>query len=247
MQQILSKMSRAIRDYNLIEPGDKLAVGVSGGKDSITLLEGLSRLRSFIDIPFDIVAITVDPRFGNVDGDFSLIESFCAERGIKYEIVRTQLSEIIFDVRKEKNPCSLCARMRRGILHDTTKALGCNKIALGHHKDDVVETFVMNLLQEGRIGCFQPMTYLSRKDIKMIRPMIYLEEKEINSAVKRNNLPVIPSGCPVDKTTTRQKTKEWIWEMRTSGHRDISEKIFGAIQRSDLKGWNPNIDIESDD
>ena len=184
MQRILGYMRKAVQEFDLIQDGDRIAVGVSGGKDSVALLVGLARLRRFIGIDFSLTALTLDPQFGGVPGDYSAIEELCAQLEVPYVLKRTQIGEIVFDARQESNPCSLCARMRRGALHDAAKEAGCNKIALGHHYDDVIETFLMNLFNEGRIGCFAPKTYLSRKDLWMIRPLVFAPEKEIRRAVE---------------------------------------------------------------
>lgn len=239
MQEILGTMRRAITDYGMIADGDKVAVGVSGGKDSMALLEGLHLLRRFIGISYELVAITIDPCFGGEDGDYSLVSDFCAKRDIPYIIKRTDLATIIFDIRKEKNPCSLCAKMRRGAIHDTAKEHGCNKLALGHHQNDVIETVLMNLFIEGRMGCFRPVTYLSRKDLTMIRPLIYLPEKKIIKARCRADLPVVKSVCPMDGVSERQKTKELIQTLEKSGYPMLSIHLFGAMQRSSLDGWKP--------
>ena len=176
MQKLIGLMRKAIQKYDMIQPGDRIAVGVSGGKDSVALLAGLAKLREFMGIDYEIVAITLDYRFGGVDSDFSELQKLCDELKVEYIVKPTEIGQIIFDIRKESNPCSLCARMRRGCLHDAAKENNCNKIALGHHYDDAVETFVMNLFNEGRVGCFQPVTYLSRKDLTLIRPMVLAEE-----------------------------------------------------------------------
>ena len=170
MQRILGYMRKAIQEFDLIQDGDKIAVGVSGGKDSMVLLQGLYLLKRFIGIEYDLTAITLDPQFNGVPGNYEPVREMCEKMGIPYYLKPTDIGQIVFDVRKEPNPCSLCARMRRGALHDAAIELGCNKIALGHHYDDVVETFMMNLFNEGRIGCFSPKSYLSRKDLWMIRP-----------------------------------------------------------------------------
>ena len=172
-------MRKAINEFDLIQDGDRIAVGVSGGKDSLVLLEGLIRLKRFIGIDYSIVAITLDPQFNGVQGDYSSVAELCDREGVEYRLERTHIGEIVFDIRKETNPCSLCAKMRRGALHDTAIEMGCNKIALGHHYNDAVETFVMNLFTEGRIGCFSPKTYLSKKDITLIRPLVFASESEI--------------------------------------------------------------------
>jgi len=236
MQRILSFVRRACDDYNMIEDGDKIAVGVSGGKDSMLLLAALNHLKIFYPKHFEIYAVILDPQFGGKETDYFPIEKYCSDNNIPIIIKRTQIGPIIFDERKEKSPCSLCARMRRGALHDATLELGFNKIALGHHKDDVVETFLMNLFSEGRIGCFSPVTYLSRKDIHMIRPLIYTPEREIELAASRLGLPIVKSVCPADGNTLRQEVKERlaIMEKEKPG---VSEKVFGALKRSGIDGW----------
>lgn len=237
MQMLMSRMRAAMQKYDMILPGDKIAVGVSGGKDSVALLYALSQMRRFYPAEFDVAAITLDPCFGGVPADYSAIEKLCGEIGVEYIIRRTQLWELIFEVRKEENPCSLCARMRRGILHDEAKKAGCNKIALGHHLDDAVETFYMNLLKGGNIGCFSPVTYLSRRDITLIRPMIYADESEVAGAAKHEGLPVVKSKCPVDGATERQRTKELV-KVLEKEYGAIREKTVGALERAGVDGWH---------
>ncbi|MCD7727084.1 MAG: tRNA 2-thiocytidine(32) synthetase TtcA [Ruminococcus sp.] len=236
MQKILGYMRKAIQEYDLIENGDRIAVGVSGGKDSVILLLGLLRLKRFIGIDYDIVAITLDPQFSGIPTDYSPIEKLCEENGIEYHIERTNIGTVVFDIKKESHPCSLCAKMRRGALHDLTKRYGCNKIALGHHNDDVIETFLMNLFIEGRIGCFAPKSYLSIKDITMIRPLVLAPEKEIKKAAARNNIPIVKSSCPVDGHTKREEFKTMIRE-KNREDKGFSDRIFGALQRSGIDGW----------
>ncbi len=237
MRKILSRTRAAVDDYKMIQDGDKIAVGVSGGKDSVMLLKALCDLKRFYPANFEIVAITLDMRFDNHDGDFSPIQKLCDEYGIEYAIQKTDLYEIIFNIRKEECPCSLCARMRRGILHDTAKQLGCNKIALGHHLDDAAETFMMNLLIESRIGCFAPVTYLSRRDITMIRPLIYVRETAVEQAVERLNLPVIESKCPANEKTKREDAKILLQKL-SDEYGDVPERIIGAMQRASIDRWN---------
>lgn len=237
MQMLMSRMRAAMQKYDMISPGDKIAVGVSGGKDSVALLYALSQMRRFYPAEFDVAAITLDPCFGGVPADYSAIEKLCGEMGVEYIIRRTQLWELIFEVRKEENPCSLCARMRRGILHDEAKKAGCNKIALGHHLDDAVETFYMNLLKGGNIGCFSPVTYLSRRDITLIRPMIYADESEVAGAAKHEGLPIVKSKCPVDGATERQRTKELV-KVLEKDYGAIREKTIGALERAGVDGWH---------
>ncbi len=236
MQRMLSYLRRACDDYNMIEDGDKIAVGVSGGKDSMMLLAALNALKIFYPKHFTICAIILDPQFNGNQTDYAPIEEYCRQNQIELVIRRTQIGQIIFDERKEKSPCSLCARMRRGALHDLTKELKCTKLALGHHYNDVVETFLMNLFSEGRIGCFSPVTYLSRKDLYMIRPLIYAPESEIEAAVKRLDLPIVKSICPADGNTLRQTVKLRLAEQEVLKP-GITEKVFGALKRSGIDGW----------
>lgn len=237
MRKILSRTRAAVDDYKMIQDGDRIAVGVSGGKDSVMLLKALCDLKRFYPADFEIVAITLDMRFDKKDGDFSEIQKLCDEYGIEYVIQKTDLYEIIFEIRKEECPCSLCARMRRGILHDTAKNLGCNKIALGHHLDDAAETFMMNLLIESRIGCFAPVTYLSRRDITMIRPLVYVRESAVEQAVERLNLPIIESKCPANEKTKREDAKILLKKL-SEEYGDVPERIIGAMQRGSIDRWN---------
>lgn len=236
MQKILGYMRKAIQEFDLIQDGDKIAVGLSGGKDSVALLRGLYLLKRFIGIDYDIVAITLDPQFNGEPYDYSKMQELCDEMGIPYVLKRTHIGEIVFDVRQEKHPCSLCARMRRGALHDVAKEYGCNKLALGHHYDDAVETFMMNLFNEGRIGCFSPKSYLSRKDITLIRPLVFAPEKEVRAAVRRAGLPIVKSICPADGVTSRQQMKEFLRE-REKVDDGFTYRIFGALRRSGVDGW----------
>lgn len=237
MQKMIGYMRKAITDYGMLADGDKVAVGISGGKDSVVLLAGLIRLREFMGVDFSLVGITIDPCFDGNAADYSLIEQLCREHGVEYIIKRSDLWDIIFNQREEKNPCSLCARMRRGMLHDICNEYGANKLALGHHLDDAVETFIMNLFHEGRVGCFQPVTYLSRKDITMIRPLIFAPEKDIASAARRCGLPVMKGKCPVDGNTSREDTKKWIVHMDKNGYPGLKKRLFGAIKRGHISGW----------
>lgn len=236
MQKLLSYMRSACQQYDMIKDGDRIAVGVSGGKDSVALLTAMANLRIFYPAKFELVAITLDPRFGGEDADYSAIEELCKKLDVEYIIKRTQLAEVIFDIRKESNPCSLCARMRRGALHDAAKAAGCNKIALGHHLDDVAETFIMNLFNGGTLDCFMPVTYLSRKDIYMIRPMIFARESDCARVCRKENLPVVKSKCPADGKTERQEVKEFLNSLEKK-YGNVREKILGAMQRKGVNGY----------
>ncbi len=236
MQKILGYMRKAIQEFDMIQQGDKIAVGVSGGKDSLVLLKGMLDLRRFIGIDYDITAITLDPRFNGIEGDYSSVAKLCEENNAEFKLILTDIGQIVFDVRKESNPCSLCAKMRRGALHEAAKSAGCNKIALGHHYDDAVETFMMNLFNEGRIGCFAPVSYLSRRDLTLIRPMVLAPEKEIAKAASHLDIEVIKSRCPADGHTSRQKMKEFLYQLEKSD-KGVTSRIFGAMRRSDVDGW----------
>lgn len=236
MQQLMSLMRAACEKYDMLQNGDRIAVGVSGGKDSLALLCGLAGLRRFYPADFEVVAITADPCFFGENTDYSEIEKLCEGLNVDYHIKRTKLYEVIFESRQEKNPCSLCARMRRGILHDMTKELGCNKLALGHHMDDAAETFMMNLLSGGTIGSFRPVTYLSRKELTVIRPMIFAPERAVEAAARRERLPVVKSPCPMDKASEREKIKQLLTELEKD-YPALREKITGAMQKDKLSGW----------
>jgi len=236
MQKMLGYMRKAIQEFDMLQDGDRVAVGVSGGKDSLVLLQGLVLLRRFIGIDYSVVGITLDPQFGGVPNDYSAVEELCRQSETEYHVILTQIGEIVFDVRQEKSPCSLCAKMRRGALHDAAKEYGCNKIALGHHYNDAVETFVMNLFTEGRIGCFSPVSYLSRKDLTMIRPMVLAPEKEIRRAAERCGLPVVKSVCPADGHTNRERTKQFLADMERND-KGFTDRLFGAMRRAGIDGW----------
>ena len=235
MQKLMGLMRRCIDDYNMIQEGDRIAVGVSGGKDSLVLLTLLAGLRAYFNKPFVLEAITIDMGLGM---DYSGIEKMCADMNVPYTIVKTEIAPIIFDHRKEKNPCSMCAKMRRGALNQAILDKGFNKLALGHHYDDAVETFMMNLLFEGRIGCFQPVTNLDRTGIIQIRPMLYLHERTVDNFAARMQLPVVENRCPVDKITKRGEVKQLIFDMSKT-YPDLKERIFGAMQRYPLEAWAP--------
>ena len=235
MQKLMGLLRRCVEDYDMIADGDKIAVGVSGGKDSLVLLKLMAALRQYHNKKFELEAITIDMGLGM---DFSGIEKLCAELEVPYTIVKTEIGPIIFDYRKEKNPCSMCAKMRRGALNQAIKDRGLNKLALGHHYDDAVETFVMNLLFEGRIGCFQPVTNLDRTGIIQIRPMLYIHEKTADNFARRMALPVVENRCPVDKNTKREEVKQLVYSLSQT-YPDLKERIFGAMQRYPLEEWQP--------
>ena len=235
MQHILALVRRCVDDYNMIDSGDTIAVGVSGGKDSILLLAALAHLRRFYPKPFDLVAITID---SGVPGmDFTPVKALCEKLDVPYHIVLVPTYEIVFLNRKEKNPCSLCAKMRRGALSTKLGELGIKKIALGHHFDDAVETLLMNLFQEGRIGCFQPITYLDRTDVTQLRPLLYVEERDVRNTVNRLGLPMVENPCPANGSTHREEVKVLLQELE-GRYPNLRRKIFGAIQRYPLYGWS---------
>ena len=235
MQKLVGLVRRCVEDYQMIAPGDKIGVGVSGGKDSLALLVLLAELRKYNHNAFTLEAITIDMGMGM---DFSEIEKLCLELDVPYTIVKTEIGPIIFDYRQEKNPCSMCAKMRRGALNQALLDRGLNKLALGHHYDDAVETFVMSLIYEGRISCFQPVTDLDRTGIIQIRPMLYIHEKTVDSFATRQNLPVLTNRCPVDKHTKREEVKQLVYDL-TAKYPDLKERIFGAMQRFPLPEWQP--------
>ena len=234
MQKLLSKMRQAINDYNLIEDGDKIAVGLSGGKDSLTLLHLLNSYKKFSPQKFELIAITLNP--GGVDN--APLHKLCKDLEIPFHEIQTDIQKIVFEIRKENNPCSLCAKLRRGALHNNAKELGCNKVALGHHKDDAIETLMLSLSYEGRINCFSPKTFMDKENITLIRPMVYIEEASIKNIVNKYNFPVIHNPCPVDKKTRREDMKNLLFELngRIPGFKN---NLFGALTNSEqLFIWN---------
>jgi tRNA(Ile)-lysidine synthase TilS/MesJ len=236
IQKMLSYVRRACQEFDLIQSGDRIAVGVSGGKDSLVLLAALTAMKRFYESPYELHAITLDPRFFGEDGDFSPVRRFCAELGVEHTLIKTDIYEVVFDIRKEKNPCSLCAKMRRGALHEASKSAGCNKIALAHHFDDVIETFIMNLFKEGRVGCFAPKSYLSRRDLTLIRPLVLAPERAIIGCAKSNRLQIVKSPCPIDKSTYRAQTKEFL-QQREREDKGFKLRLFTALRKSGVDGW----------
>lgn len=233
-QQLLSYTRRAIDDYEMIDEGDKIAVGISGGKDSLALLCAMKGLMRFYPKSFTIHAVTVDLGFDNLNLD-SIIR-LCKELDVPYSIVRTEIAKIIFQDRKETNPCSLCAKMRKGALNEEIKKLGCNKVAYAHHKDDVVETMLMSLIYEGRFHTFSPKTYLDRMDLTVIRPLIYVNEMDVIGYVKQNQLPVAKSPCPADGHTKREYVKQLLKQL-TRENPGVKERMFTAIVNGNIKSW----------
>ena len=234
MQQLLGRVRRCIEDYRMIEAGDRIAVGVSGGKDSLVTLLALARLRRFLPTPFTLEAITLE--MGMPEMDYTPVAQLCEALDVPYTRINVPVYEIIFEERKEKNPCSLCAKLRRGSLNAALTERGISKIALGHHYDDAVETLMMNLLFEGRIGCFQPVTFLDRTGVTQIRPLLYCHEEEIQRIANREKLPIVHNTCPIDGHSRRQEVKELLASMEKT-YPDLKQKIFGAMQRYPLYGW----------
>ena len=236
LQQVLSVTRKAVDEFQMIQKGDKIAVGVSGGKDSLTLLYALNGLSRFYPNPFSIEAITVDLGFEGVSMD--PIQALCQELHIPYTVVSTDIYKIIFQDRKESNPCSLCAKMRKGALNQKAKELGCNKIAYAHHKDDVIETMLMSLIFEGRFHTFSPVTYWNRMDLTLIRPMLYMEEIDVIGFQNKYHLPVVKNKCPADGNTKREYAKSLLRQLNHD-HPGAKERMFTAILNGNLKGWTP--------
>lgn len=240
LQQVLSQVRRAADDYEMIQDGDKIAVGISGGKDSLTLLYALSTLRRFYPHPFELHAVTVDLGFENLN--LGKIEALCKELDVPYTIVPTQIASIVFDQRKEKNPCALCAKMRKGALNEAIRGAGCNKIAYAHHKDDVVETLMLSLIYEGRFHTFSPVTFLDRMNLTVIRPLVYMKEADVIGFVHKHDVPVIKSPCPADGHTRREYVKQLLRQLNYENP-GVKERMFTAIANSDERSgglWQKN-------
>ena len=234
LQQVLSHVRRAVDDYHMIQDGDRIAVGISGGKDSLTMLYALNALRRFYPHPFSIHAVTVDLGFQNLD--LGEIEALCRDLGVPYTIVPTEIAYIVFEQRRESNPCALCAKMRKGALNNAIRAAGCNKVAYAHHKDDVVETMLLSLIFEGRFHTFAPVTWLDRTQLTVIRPLLYMNEADIIGFVNKNHVPVVKSPCPADGNTKREYVKNLLRELNreTPG---VKDRMFTAIRTGGLAGW----------
>ena len=233
LQQVLSQVRRAADDYEMIQDGDKIAVGISGGKDSLTLLYALSTLRRFYPHPFELHAVTVDLGFENLN--LGKIEALCKELDVPYTIVPTQIASIVFDQRKEKNPCALCAKMRKGALNEAIRGAGCNKIAYAHHKDDVVETLMLSLIYEGRFHTFAPVTFLDRMNLTVIRPLVYMKEADVIGFVHKHDVPVVKSPCPADGHTRREYVKQLLRQLNLENP-GVKDRMFTAVQ-SGLAEW----------
>ena len=236
LNEFTGTVRRAVDDYHMIRAGDRVAVGVSGGKDSMLLLLALNCLKSYYPRPFQLEAITVELGFEGMD--FTPVREMCARLEIPYTCLKTDIKEVVFDVRQEPNPCSLCAKMRRGALNNAITEHGVNKLALGHHFDDAVETFMMSLLFEGRLSCFRPVTFLDRSGVTQIRPLVYAGEQKIARVAEALELPIVENPCPQDKGSKRYEIKNLLKSM-CAEYPDVKSKIFGAMQRLPLEGWAP--------
>lgn len=234
MQKILGYMRKAIDNYNMIEEGDKIAVALSGGKDSVTMLMGLKNLQRFYPKKFDIIAVTINPGFEGFDTD--LLKNICKNIDVPLVIEDGHMKEIVFDIRQEKNPCSLCANIRRGMLNSIALREGCNKIAVGHNEDDVLETFIMNLFYAGSINTFAPISYMDRSKMTLIRPLIYAPEKYIRNFVKRNNITIMPKACPMDGVSKREDIKNLLKNLQKDIP-NIRANLYGAIKRGKVNGF----------
>ena len=237
MDFLLKKVLKALEKYEMLKNGDSVCVFVSGGKDSLALLYLLSKIKNFYSKKFNIIAITLDMCFNNAETDYTNIKKFCEKLDIPYHIVRVPLWEIIFLRRKEKSPCSLCSKMRKGILISEALSIGCNKVALGHHKDDAIETLLLNLFYNGSFKCFSPVTYLSRKNVTMVRPLVFCSEQSINSFVKKLSLPVVKNMCPADGVTKRHRVKELLSVLENSLCTDVKKMLFNALLASETNNW----------
>ena len=238
LQQLLSHTRKAVDEYQMIQEGDHIAVGISGGKDSLTLLYALHGLKRFYPNHFELSAITVD--LGYEQCYFTPIKELCREMEIPYHIVKTDIAQILFEERKEKNPCSLCAKMRKGALNQAVKEIGCNKIAYAHHKDDIIETMILSLFFEGRFYSFSPKTYLDRMDLTVIRPIMFVDEADVIGFKNRYNLPVVKSACPVDGYTKRQYAKDLLADLNRQ-YPGIKQRMFTAILNGNIPGWPERI------
>ena len=237
LNEFTGMVPRAVDDYDMIGEGDKIAVGVSGGKDSLVLLLAQKHLQSFYPKSFQLEAITIELGFEGMD--FAPVAELCRQWDIPYTCLKTDIKEVVFDVRREENPCSLCAKMRRGALNDAIGQRDIKKLALGPHFDDAVETFMMSLVFEGRISCFRPVTYLDRSGVTQIRPLIYAGEQKIARLAERLEVPVVENPCPQDKGSKRYEIKQLLKSLG-GDYPDMKSKIFGAMQRMPLPGWQPN-------
>lgn len=234
MKKIVSRVRKAVEDYDMIKDGDRVAVGVSGGKDSLVLLTALANLSRFYPNKFEVVGLTLDMGYKS---DWSKVREYCKGLGVKYIVKNTNIKEVVFDYRQEENPCSLCAKLRRGALNDLAIEECCNRVALGHHNDDVLETFLLSLFYEGRLNCFSPVTYLDRTDLYSIRPLIYTREGDIRAVAKRLEMPIVESSCTADGNTKREEVKKILASLDKSVNPGLKKRLFTAIQSGKIDGW----------
>lgn len=236
LQKLLSTVRQAAEHYEMIDDGDTVAVGLSGGKDSSALLLALAKMRTFYPKKFSLCAVTVDMGFSGGSEVFRPIEEWCASLDVSLYTVKTEIAKIVFEERSEKNPCSLCAKLRRGALINEAVRVGANKLALGHQLEDAVETFMMSLMYEGRIGCFMPVTVYEDTGISVIRPLVYTRESDIKAVVRAENIPVARSLCPENGHTERAEMKELLRTFDRE-HRGVYKRILGAMERKETDGW----------
>lgn len=235
LQKLLSYTRKAIDDYQMIEDGDRIAVGISGGKDSLTLLYALASLQRFYPKKFSLIAVSVD--LGYEGFDLSPVTALCAALGVEYHVIPTEIGKMVFSSQNDGSPCSLCAKLRKGALNNAVKEYGCNKVAYAHHMDDVVETMFLSMIFESRFYCFPPVTYLDRADLTVIRPMIYVSEAEVKGFRNKYHLPVVENPCPVDGATKRQYAKNLVRQI----HQDqpgARQRIFRAVMDGNIPGWS---------
>lgn len=238
LQQLLSYTRKAVDEYQMIEEGDKIAVGISGGKDSLTMLYALHGLMRFYPKHFTIHAVTVD--LGHAGFSTSGLAELCESLGVPYTVIKTEIAQIIFEERKEENPCSLCAKMRKGALNEAVKSLGCNKVAYAHHKDDIIETMLLSLIFEGRFYSFSPKTFLDRMELTVIRPLMYVDESDVRGFANKYELPIAKNPCPADGYTKREYAKQLVKQLNQE-HPGARERMFAAIINGDIKGWPQRI------
>lgn len=244
LQRLLSYTRRAVDDYHMIESGDRIAVGISGGKDSLTLLYALKHLQHFYPEAFELTAVTVDLGFPGFD--LAPIDALCAEFSIPYHIIHTDISKIVFEVRKESSPCSLCAKMRKGALNRAVRELGCNKVAYAHHQDDIIETMFLSLIYEGRFYSFSPVTYLDRMDLTVIRPLMHVPEADVKGFQNKYQLPVVKNPCPADGITRREYVKNLVRQINLENP-GAKTRLYRAIIEGGIPGWPDRVNQESPD
>lgn len=234
LQKLLSLVRQAVERYGMIETGDRIAVGVSGGKDSLTLIMALKKLSEFYPEPFEVCGILVDLGYENTDSEE--VRRFCEALPVEFSVVHTQIGQIVLEERKEKNPCALCAKMRKGALVQEALRMGCNKIAYAHHKDDFVETMLLSLIFQGQFYAFPPVTRFEDTKLTVLRPLMLVEEAQVRGFCNRYHIPVMKSPCPVDGTTKRAWAKELLGQIQRE-HPGAKERMFHAIAEGNIPDW----------